>query len=101
MCNTFAKQMGDVRLDGGGYELGVFRQETGKLVVALPVSSSFLTSSFEFEISENIAEALINDPDLRTRLDKRLHSMLQGRITRGGQGASDEECLQVIHEMVS
>jgi len=92
--------MSDTRLDSGGYELGVFRRETGKLVIALPVSSSFVTSSFEFEISENIADALIDDPDLRTRLDKRLHSMLQGRITRGCQGATDEECLKVIHEMV-
>jgi hypothetical protein len=93
--------MTDTRLDSGGYELGVFRRETGRLVVALPVSSSFVTDSFEFEVSETIAKALIEDSDLRSRLDKKLHSMLQGRITRGCQGATDEECVEVINKMVS
>ena len=79
-------------LDTGGYELGVFRRPTGSLVIALPVSVSFVTDLFEFEVSESIANALIADSDLRLRLDKKLHSMLQGRITRGGQAATDEEC---------
>ena len=93
--------MDHTRIAGTGHELIVYRTDDGDYFLALPVSSSIVTDSFRFLISKQQAERLRDDAGLRKRLDKRLHRMLQGRITRGQKSATDEECIEVIEEFTS
>ena len=93
--------MNDQRIDGDGYHLGIWRRPDGSHYLALPVSSSIVTVAFDFEISEEQAVILCSNPTLKMQLNRQLHEMLQGRITKDLEGASDNECIALINELTN
>ncbi|WP_312944386.1 hypothetical protein [Agrobacterium sp.] len=83
------------RLVGEGWSLGVFR-DGDQLQIALPVDSSFISTSFEFSCSDEDYRVLAEDDFRRHVLDFILHEWLQPTMLRDGPKRDEAKMLAVI-----
>jgi hypothetical protein len=92
--------MAGIRRMGDGWE-ALVDEVDGKLIYALPVTSSVVTMDFEFEIFERDLEVLLADPYRRALLEAAAHRVLQRSMIRGNPKVTPEQfaglVAQVLH----
>ena len=83
------------RLAGEDWSLCVFR-DSDRLIISVPVHSSFVSIGFDFSCSDEDARVLSTDDFRRHALNFVLHDWLQPTMLRDGPKRDEAKMLAVI-----